>query len=127
MRCQSFMQPSSAEYWHIGAMTIRFASSRPPIRIGLNKADFDIAASLRVRMFIQGAPLFKRQSTLVRAIIRTHSSASYSMILVHNCSDLNRLRQVDNARLDPSTSRRRISFHEDGIGRDRPPREYHDY
>src|SRR4051812_10276846 len=26
MRCQSVMQPSTAEYWHIGAITIRLAS-----------------------------------------------------------------------------------------------------
>src|SRR5215218_4088058 len=34
MRCQSFMHPSSAEYWHMGAITMRLASSTPPIRRG---------------------------------------------------------------------------------------------
>ena len=32
--CQSVALPSSAEYWHIGAMMIRFSSVRPPIRNG---------------------------------------------------------------------------------------------
>src|SRR5262252_6516221 len=38
MTCQSVMHPSTAEYWHIGAMTIRFASSRWPTRSGVNNA-----------------------------------------------------------------------------------------
>src|SRR5690606_11530115 len=38
IRCQSVVQPSSAEYWHIGAMTIRLASSRSPTRSGVNSA-----------------------------------------------------------------------------------------
>ena len=33
------MQPFSAEYWHIGAITIRFARSSGPTRIGLKSAD----------------------------------------------------------------------------------------
>jgi hypothetical protein len=32
------MQPSTAEYWHIGAMTIRLANSRLPTRNGVNSA-----------------------------------------------------------------------------------------
>src|ERR1700741_655579 len=36
IRCQSVMQPSDAEYWHIGAITMRFASVRPPMRKGSN-------------------------------------------------------------------------------------------
>src|SRR3954453_20666227 len=35
-RCQSVMHPSWAEYWHIGAITMRLASSRSPIRKGEN-------------------------------------------------------------------------------------------
>ena len=33
-RCQSVAEPSSAEYWHIGATAMRFGSSRLPMRIG---------------------------------------------------------------------------------------------
>src|SRR5690349_17327026 len=33
------MKPSSAEYWHMGAITMRLASLRLPTSIGLNKAD----------------------------------------------------------------------------------------
>ena len=33
---QSVMHPSMAEYWHMGAMTMRFASSRPPTFSGVN-------------------------------------------------------------------------------------------
>ena len=36
--CQSVMQPFTAEYWHIGAMTMRLESSRPPTVTGVNKA-----------------------------------------------------------------------------------------
>src|SRR3974390_469068 len=36
MRGQSVMQPLTAEYWHIGAMTMRLANSRAPTRNGLN-------------------------------------------------------------------------------------------
>src|SRR5580692_3740577 len=36
--CQSLATPSSALYWHIGATTTRFASSRPARRMGENKA-----------------------------------------------------------------------------------------
>src|SRR6516225_7393717 len=38
MTCQSVMQPSTAEYWHIGAMTMRLRSSRAPTRNGVNSA-----------------------------------------------------------------------------------------
>src|SRR6516162_4148158 len=38
MTCQSVMQPLTAEYWHIGAMTMRLANSRAPTRNGLNSA-----------------------------------------------------------------------------------------
>src|SRR5262249_55323173 len=38
MTCQSVMQPSTAEYWHIGAMTMRLVSSRAPTRNGVNSA-----------------------------------------------------------------------------------------
>src|SRR5271166_991600 len=34
MRCQSVMHPSSAEYWHIGAMTMRLARLSLPTRNG---------------------------------------------------------------------------------------------
>src|ERR1700741_5396323 len=37
IRGQSFMQPFSAEYWHIGAITIRFDNSSEPTRIGSKK------------------------------------------------------------------------------------------
>jgi hypothetical protein len=35
-RCQSFAQPSSEEYWHIGDVTILFLNSMPFIRSGSN-------------------------------------------------------------------------------------------
>lgn len=35
--CQSVMQPATAEYWHIGAITIRLARSSWPTRIGLKQ------------------------------------------------------------------------------------------
>src|SRR3954471_9683881 len=34
-KCQSFMLPSSAQYWHIGEMTMRFGSVIPPSAIGV--------------------------------------------------------------------------------------------
>src|SRR5882724_8630397 len=44
-RCQSFMQPSSAWYWHIGEMTIRLGSVTPPSWSGvksLGSGNFDL-------------------------------------------------------------------------------------
>src|SRR5438309_1305543 len=35
IKCQSFMQPSSAEYWHIGETTTRFGSVTPPSWMGV--------------------------------------------------------------------------------------------
>src|SRR5437762_1184846 len=35
MRCQSFMQPSSAEYWHIGETTMRLGRVTPPSWMGV--------------------------------------------------------------------------------------------
>src|SRR5258705_5514973 len=35
-RCQSVIEPSSAEYWHIGEMTTRLGSVMPPSWIGSN-------------------------------------------------------------------------------------------
>src|SRR5258706_2477731 len=35
-RCQSVMEPSSAEYWHIGEMTTRLGSVMPPSWMGSN-------------------------------------------------------------------------------------------
>src|SRR5579863_3039207 len=37
IRCQSVMQPLTAEYWHIGAMTMRLRSERPPTFNGSNR------------------------------------------------------------------------------------------
>src|SRR4051812_33345099 len=37
MRCQSVMHPSTAEYWHIGAMMMRLASDSPPARSGVKR------------------------------------------------------------------------------------------
>jgi hypothetical protein len=41
------MQPSVAEYWHMGAMTIRFASSSFPSLMGVKSAGFAKIASLK--------------------------------------------------------------------------------
>ena len=38
IRCQSLASPSTAEYWHIGETTIRFASVSPRRRIGSKSA-----------------------------------------------------------------------------------------
>ena len=38
IKCQSLAQPSSAEYWHIGAMTMRLASGSGPRWKGENRA-----------------------------------------------------------------------------------------
>src|SRR3954466_7261710 len=35
VRCQSLMQPSLAEYWHIGATTMRLGSVTPPSWMGV--------------------------------------------------------------------------------------------
>jgi hypothetical protein len=35
--CQSVAAPSRAEYWHIGAMTMRFASSSEPSFSGVKR------------------------------------------------------------------------------------------
>src|SRR5436190_15746057 len=35
MKCQSFRQPSSATYWHIGETTTRLGSVTPPSWIGV--------------------------------------------------------------------------------------------
>src|SRR5262245_66089242 len=35
-RCQSVIEPSSAEYWHIGETTMRFGSVTPPSWMGVN-------------------------------------------------------------------------------------------
>src|SRR5258706_10345352 len=35
-RCQSVIEPSSAEYWHIGEITTRLGSVMPPSWIGSN-------------------------------------------------------------------------------------------
>ncbi len=37
--CQSVARPSSAEYSHMGAMTIRLASSSLPMDVGLKSRD----------------------------------------------------------------------------------------
>src|SRR5438034_8183483 len=45
IRCQSFMQPSSATYWHIGDTTMRFGAVMPPSWIGvksLGSANLDL-------------------------------------------------------------------------------------
>src|SRR4029079_8782646 len=37
-RCQSVIEPSSAEYWHIGAITTRLGSVMPPSWIGVKSS-----------------------------------------------------------------------------------------
>src|SRR4051794_29721853 len=36
-RCQSFIEPSFAEYWHMGETTIRFGSRTGPMSNGVNR------------------------------------------------------------------------------------------
>src|SRR3954471_5224623 len=38
MRCQSVMQPSRAEYWHMGETTMRFGRVMPPSSIGVKSS-----------------------------------------------------------------------------------------
>jgi hypothetical protein len=38
-RCQSFAEPSTALYWHIGDTVMRLGRIRPPMVIGENKGD----------------------------------------------------------------------------------------
>ena len=35
--CQSVAEPSSAEYWHIGATAMRLRKEMPPISIGVKR------------------------------------------------------------------------------------------
>src|SRR4051794_13571229 len=42
MMCQSVARPSSAEYWHMGAMTIRLRICSAPTRYGVNRALIDV-------------------------------------------------------------------------------------
>ena len=51
MTCQSVAHPFSAEYWHIGAMTIRLRNVSDPIRKGVNSA---IMTALEVSQFEDG-------------------------------------------------------------------------
>src|SRR5436190_13989398 len=46
MRCQSVMQPSTAEYWHIGAMTMRFARASVPARSGVKRCGVAMTTNL---------------------------------------------------------------------------------
>src|SRR5512134_290881 len=46
--CQSVIEPSSAEYWHIGETTTRFGSVMPPRSIGVNSSGrFNLDSLLR--------------------------------------------------------------------------------
>lgn len=46
MVCQSVVQPSTAEYWHIGAITMRFARTSPLTSRGSNNFDDDTGTLL---------------------------------------------------------------------------------
>src|SRR5438270_14099417 len=52
MKCQSFMQPSSAEYWHIGETTMRFGSVTPPSWMGVKS----LGGGNRDSFFRKGLP-----------------------------------------------------------------------
>ncbi len=41
IRCQSWALPSTAEYWHMGGMTMRLGRARPSRSKGVNKADME--------------------------------------------------------------------------------------
>src|SRR3990170_6291201 len=51
-RCQSVIEPSSAEYWHIGETTMRFGSVMPPSWIGVRSLGGANANSF----FLKNAP-----------------------------------------------------------------------
>src|SRR5687767_7671058 len=57
--CQSPAAPSVAEYWHIGAMTIRFSRRRSPIIRGSNKRLMKFSLGSTMVVFLEGfdAPL----------------------------------------------------------------------
>src|SRR5882672_3648731 len=52
MRCQSFMQPSSAEYWHIGETAMRLGSVTPPSWMGVKS----LGSGNRDSSFRKGLP-----------------------------------------------------------------------
>ena len=64
--CQLFQRPSSAEYWHIGLMTIRLRIVRPPTFIGENRAGSAMRQGLREERDAGGADPVDRR--LVRPV-----------------------------------------------------------
>src|SRR5882762_10839890 len=66
MRCQSFMQPSSAEYWHIGETTMRLGSVTPPSWMGVKS----LGSGNRDSPFRKGLPerLGKREGAGLVAV-----------------------------------------------------------
>src|SRR5450756_3156292 len=65
IRCQSVMHPSTAEYWHIGAMTMRLRSSRPPTRSGVNNFAL-LMERLGSDQLLHGAIRFADGVTVIR-------------------------------------------------------------
>src|SRR3954468_15139895 len=52
IRCQSVMQPSRAEYWHMGETTMRLGRVMPPSWIGVNS----LGCGNRDSFLLEGAP-----------------------------------------------------------------------
>src|SRR3954464_14752689 len=52
IRCQSIVQPSRAEYWHMCDMTMRFGRVMPPSSIGVNS----LGCGNRDSFFLERAP-----------------------------------------------------------------------
>ena len=66
------MQPFSAEYWHIGAITIRFARSSGPTQIGLKSAEL-----LKMKLLRGGAAIYTRYLIYLLLLPkRTHRKAA---------------------------------------------------
>src|SRR3970282_900874 len=75
-RCQSLMQPSSAEYWHIGDTTMRFGSVTPPIWIGVNSLGSGNVDSFLVERWLADRGAAIHQRALYRGGHRTGDRAS---------------------------------------------------
>src|SRR3954454_21741678 len=57
IRCQSVMQPSRAEYWHMGETTMRLGRVMPPSSIGVNS----LGCGNRDSFFLERAPQLGRE------------------------------------------------------------------
>src|SRR5829696_3679039 len=80
IRCQSVMHPSSAEYWHMGAITMRLASSRSPIRRGAKSLarviDDPFAGERGPAFFVSGRTAQTRQTAKGFGTLRAYDRSA---------------------------------------------------